>query len=191
MRSNVLRTLLILSSATLLGCSEQDNDKIKELSQLQGEAQAQAVLERDREAAKLMEQDLDRMHDFFEANSGHFEGWITDAGTKYKIRISLFPNRARYRGTRLRSQEEVQTEITSVSLNAQITQWNPQVPAASTGCKVADLRPDLADGKLNIISGSCPASYFLILNGTTISGTARPTGQPIIYDLQADRIQEE
>lgn len=175
----------LLAFGALQSCSEQDNDKIKQMSQLEAEAAAVG----DREAARVMENDLATKYDFYEANSGHFEGWLTDGVTKYKIRISLFPNLPRYRGTRLRSQAEVQADLTTLSMNVQITQWNPQVPAAGTGCRVEGLKPDVNEGKLNIISGSCPSSYFLTLKNTEISGTAQPSTHPAIFDLQVARMQ--
>lgn len=180
--------IALLALGVLQGCSEQDTDKIKQMNQLEGEAQAEAQLVRDREAARIMEQDLATRFDFYEANSGHFEGWLTNGATKYKIRISLYPNLPRYRGTRLRSQEEVQSDLTTLAMNAQITQWNPQIPAAGAGCRVENLRPDIVDGTLNIISSSCPSSYFLVLDRTEIKGTAQPSTQPTIFDLQADRL---
>lgn len=184
-------TLLALCATIGLGCSKQDNEKIREMSQLEGNAQAQAQLDRDREAAAVMENDLSDRFDFYEANSGHFEGWLINGGIRYKIRITLYPNLPRYSGTRKRSQEEVRADLTALALNAQITQWNPNAPSASVGCRLEGLRPDLADGTLNIISASCPSSYFLVLNGTTIAGTAQPSNQPTIFDLQADRMPEK
>lgn len=139
----------------------------------------------------MMENDLSERFDFYEANSGHFEGWLIDGGTKYKIRLALYPNLPRYTGTRQRSQQEVQADLTNLALNAQITQWNPNTPSASVGCRLEGLRPDLTTGELNIISASCPSSYFLVLNGTSIAGTAQPSNNPAIFDLQATRMPEK
>lgn len=183
MRTYFLKAVLVVCSISLMACSNQDNEKIKQLSQLESDAS----IESDREAAKKMEEDLHQQFEFYEQNSGHFEGWMIDGGTKFKIRISLFPNLPRYRGTRLRSQEEVRTDLSRIALNAQITQWNPDSANASVGCKVEGLRPDLKDGGLNIMSAACPSSYFLILNRTTITGTVQPSSHPGVFILEAIR----
>ena len=155
---------------------------------MEGQAGAEAELDQDRRAAQLMEAELSARFDFYEANSGHYEGTLTQGATQYRIRISLFPSLPRYRGARLRSQQEVQTELSLLAMNAQITQWNPAVPAASVGCRVEGLRPNLVSGELNVISASCPSSYFLLLGGNTITGTAEPSNNPTVFDIAADRL---
>lgn len=182
-----IRLLVLLSPLLALGCSEQDNEKIRELSQLEGGAQAEAQIERDREAARPLEEELSALFDFYEAASGRFEGWMSSGSARFRIRIALYPNRPRYRGTRRRSQEEVRADLGALSLNAQVSQWNPQVPASGIGCRVEGLRPDASAGTLNIISSSCPSSYFLVLSPDAIAGAAEPsTG--IVFDIQAERI---
>jgi hypothetical protein len=133
-----------------------------------------------------MEKSLAKLQDFYEDNSGIYEGTMIRGADKFAIRITLYPSIPRYADSRVRTPTEIETDLTALAYNAQILQWIPP-SKDSVGCRINGLKPNTKKGTLNIISPDCPSSYSLILNRTTISGSAQSENNPDAFEVYAER----
>ncbi len=131
-----------------------------------------------------MEKSLTKLQDFYEDNSGVYEGTMTRGSDVFTIRITLYPNIPRYSDSRVRTPAEVETDLTALAFNAQILQWIPP-SKDSVGCRINGLKPNTKKGTLNIISPDCPSSYSLVLNRVNITGTAQSENNPDTFDILA------
>jgi len=205
--------ILVPTLIAISGCQSQDNGEIADRARLEGKAQAEEQLKKDKELleeqnkkerelqdeqlkkeraatdkrSKEMEKSLSTKQAFYEDNSGHYEGTMTRDGTKFGIRVSLFPNIPKPTDSRVRTPAEIEADLTTLAYNVQIGQWSLENPNAAEGCRVEGLRPDIKKGTLNIISSECPNSYYLVLNRTSLAGTAQPSNSRDAYQIYAER----
>lgn len=223
-RTIVSLLLPLILAAFLAGCSGQDDDRVAERARLEGKAQAEEQLKKDRELldeqtrkqkelqdeqiekqrglqseqikkergatdarAKEMEKSLAALQDFYEDNSGVYEGSMTNGSDKFGVLITLAPSLPRYADSRVRTPAEIETDLVNLTFQAQILQWIPPAKESAVGCAVTGLRPNAKKGTLTIISSECPSVYQLALNRTTLSGTARRQNNPDAFDLYAER----
>jgi len=186
--SIVLSTFLLTA---LFGCQSQDNDKVSERARVEGQAQAKEQTKEEREAidqrSKEMELSFIKKIEYYEDHAGHFDGTMSKDALKFGIRISLFPNLTKPADDRVRTPAEIEADLTLLAYNVQIVQWSLENPAASEGCRVEGLKPDMKTGRLNIISSQCPNSYYLTLNRTHISGTAQPSTSRDPFQIYVER----
>jgi hypothetical protein len=140
--------------------------------------------------AKIMEKSLAKLQDFYEDNSGVYEGTMERGTDKFAIRITLYSSIPRYAESRVRTPTEIETDLTALAFNAQILQWIPP-NKDSVGCRINGLKPNTKNGTLNIISPDCPSSYSLVLNRTAISGTAQSETNPDPFDIYAGRTSKK
>lgn len=136
--------------------------------------------------AKDMEKALAKLQDFYEDNSGVYEGTMTRGADKFSIRITLSPSISRYSESRTRTLAEIEADLTALTFNAQIIQWIPP-SKDSVGCRINGVKPNTKKGTLFIISPDCPSAYSLNLNRTTVSGTAQSETNPDVFEIYADR----
>jgi hypothetical protein len=213
----------VAALSVLTGCSGQDDSQVAERARLEGKAQAEEQLKKDRELleeqtrkqkqlqdeqiekqrelqdeqikkergatdsrAKEMEKSLAKLQDFYEDNSGVYEGAMTRGADKFSIRITLSPSIPRYSDSRTRTPSEIEADLTTLSYNAQILQWIPP-SKDSVGCRINGLKPNTKKGTLSIISPDCPSGYSLTLNRTSISGTAQSETNPDAFEIYAER----
>lgn len=176
---------------------EESTRKQRELQeeQLRKERESQQTLQdeqlkKERAAtdkrSKEMEKSLAKKQDFYEENSGHYEGTITRDGLKFGIRISLFSTVPKPTDSRVRTPAEIEADLTALAYNVQISQWSLDNADAVTDCRVEGLRPNIKKATLNIISAQCPNSYYLVLNRTSISGTAQLSNSRDPFDIYAE-----
>ncbi|MEW6057107.1 MAG: hypothetical protein AB1540_10875 [Bdellovibrionota bacterium] len=110
-----------------------------------------------------MEADLAKRHAFYSAAAGTYEGSFKISSTDYKIRLTFVPSLPPYTANRIRTIEEVTSDLTNLYFNVQVVQWNPKNNLSSVGCRIQSVRPDLVNGKINIASESCPNFFALEL----------------------------
>jgi len=208
--------VILLGLAALTGCEGESENRLAEKSRIESEAQAREQLKKDRELleeqikkqkelqddqiakeqesvdtrAIAMERSLTKLQDFYEDNSGVYEGTMTRGSDHFSIRITLYPSIPRYNDSRVRTPAEIEGDLTALSYNAQIMQWIPP-SKDSVGCRINGLRPDTKKGTLQIISTDCPSSYSLYLNRTTISGSAQSENNADPFDVYATRTAQK
>jgi len=166
--------LLILSS-TLIACSKND-DRLKEKAALESESSTTSSVRVENEnmaqKAEKMEADLAKRHRFYQAIKGIYQGDIkTNIGT-FNIRITLTPSLAPVPVTRVRQLEEIAADLTSLSLNAQVIQWDPNNTNSAVGCRMSGVKPDIIKGELAISTESCPNLYLIKITEREFNGTS-------------------
>lgn len=156
--------LLVLLAASLLAGCGQDNEKISE----RAKTEALGAISAEEERAKAMEEDLARRHRFYQSVKGTYEGTLTtDAGT-WDISITLVPSIAPFAVTRVRTVEEISSDLTNLYFNGQVVQ-------GPVGCPIEGVRPDLAKGELYIASSACDNFYAIKLGNNIGPATSSET----------------
>lgn len=144
-----------------------------EIAKAEGRAQAESevVVGNDNLAVKaaLMEADLTSRQLFYRAIKGTYQGkLVTDRGD-YSIRITLVPSLPATVHSRVRQLEEIASDLNNLFFHVQVLQWNPENPLSSVGCRIENIRPDLATGEIAIASANCPNLYKLSVVDSSLS----------------------
>ncbi|HAZ14664.1 MAG: hypothetical protein A2X86_06250 [Bdellovibrionales bacterium GWA2_49_15] len=215
---------IVLGLALIAGCnSEKSDEKIREVSNIQGQEAARNAIAAERDyvdsKARAAEADLEKRQRFYQALSGTYEGAILVNRSNFKIRLTLTPSLPRYvPSDRVRTWEEVTADLTNLYFNVQVVQWNPESSFSAVGCLVANVRPDIIKGKINIASEGCPNFYSFqiseeaasevetnprlastlaeeIADGrlesvSQVRGKMQPTSNANIYTFSASRVEE-
>lgn len=159
---NLLTTTLLLLS--LIACSKND-DRLKEKAAKESESATKSQVKVENEnletKASLMEKDLTRRHNFYQAVKGSYEGDIKTNLGLFNIRITFTPSLAPYTHTRVRQLEEIASDLNALSLNAQIVQWDPNNANSAVGCRMSGIRPDINKGEISISTETCPNLYLI------------------------------
>lgn len=167
-------TLTILSAALVAGLTgcDQTDQRLIEKARLEGREAAREQIEAENERARQMEADLERRHRFFEALTGIYEGEIRlSDGSVNRARVSFSPSLPRYpRSDRVRTIDELSYEINNLYLNAQVVTWSKLADTEGRGSELAfgcvfeQVRPDLAQGRMHLVSENCKHTYTLYLS---------------------------
>lgn len=217
---NTLCLMLVLSS--LIACSKND-DRLKEKAALESESSTASQLKVENqnlaEKAQKMELDLTKRHRFYQSVKGTYEGDIkTNLGT-FNIRITLTPSLSPIPLSRVRQLEEISSDLNSLSLNAQIVQWDPNNSNSAVGCRMSGIKPDIIKGEIAVSTESCPNLYLIkitergftassaensavavrvaneVLNGDivevdSLSGQVQPSTNASIFKFVAYKVQQ-
>jgi hypothetical protein len=152
----------------LISCKDEDQ-RFSDLSTRIGKYNAEGELQVENQRAFLMEADLSRRYRFYQAIKGTYEGSFESGEGAFAIRFVLVPSLPPYPAdaTRVRTIEEVTSDLTNLYFNAQIVQWNPKNTLSAVGCRVEGVRPDMTTGEIFIASENCPNFYMLRLAAPT------------------------
>lgn len=146
-------------------------EQLKVKAFAEGKAAAQAeIAEQNANLARRaeeMEADLERRQRFYQAVSGSYEGSMQTERGAFNIRVSLVPTVSPVQHDRTRTLEEITSDLTTLSFNVQVLQWNPTTPLSAVGCRMEGVRPDLINGLIRIASASCPNFYSLKVSDET------------------------
>ncbi len=215
---NLVIGVSLVSAALFSGCeTSKSSDKIREIADIQGQQQVNAERQYLESKARAMETDLEKRQRFYQALAGTYEGMMRVGQGDFKIRLTLAPSLPRYvPSDRVRTVEEVTSDLTNLYFNVQVVQWNPQTRFGSVGCLVAHVRPDIVRGRVNVASEDCKNLYsFQITDGVSevpdthaalrlaeaitdgklervaqVSGKMQPTTNANVYTFTATRVQE-
>ena len=157
--SKIVSGLLVGSVIVLGGC--QGDERLSQVSTLQTEAQLQAENENLAKKSKVMEEDLEKRHRFYQALKGKYEGSFQSEIGPINFRITFSPSLPPYKTDRVRQLEEVSSDLNNLYLNVQVIQWNPSSQTSAVGCRVSQVRPDIMNGEIIIASESCSNLYRL------------------------------
>lgn len=153
-------------SILLIGCQDEDQ-RFKDLQKKTGKFGTEGGFEAENERAVPLEADLTRRHRFFQALKGTYEGAFQTEEGQYAIRINLVPSLPPYPSdpNRIRTLEEVTSDLTSLHFNVQVLQWNPANKLSVVSCQVEEIHPDMNRGVIPILGGTCQSYYELLLSG--------------------------
>ncbi|MCC7442685.1 MAG: hypothetical protein IT285_13705 [Bdellovibrionales bacterium] len=163
---------MVLATILVGGCGQGD-DRLVEKAKIEGEAGAEAALTAENEnlatKARAMEADLARLHRFYQAVKGTFEGTLQTEAGAYKIKIVLAPSLPPYTTDRVRQLDEIVSDLNNLHLKVQVVQWHPSNPLSAVGCRVENIKPDTINGEVTIASENCANLYALTIAADGVS----------------------
>ncbi len=157
--------------AVFTGC--QGDERLKEKAELEGRANADEQVKAEKkyleERAQEMEADLSQRQRFYIATSGVYEGTMKIAGGQdiSKVRLTFTPSLPPYNSNRIRTMEEIASDLNNLYFNVQVTQWSDvgdMKAALAFGCVFENVRPDLKTGQINLAASECTSVYRLNLS---------------------------
>lgn len=152
----------------LIGC-QADQEGLNNRAAIEGKASSDAGIQA--QNANLvtrsteMETDLERRRRFIDSVAGTYEGTISDGhGNETSTRIiinSSFPRSPD--SQRTRSIEELTYELSNLHLNVQVVEWSTvsENSEVAFGCVFEQVRPNIVDGVIHLMSQECKMSYQL------------------------------
>ncbi|MGE4233365.1 MAG: hypothetical protein AB7F43_08560 [Bacteriovoracia bacterium] len=161
-----MRAVFLLLCCLLVGC--QGDDRLKEKANIESKAAAENTVNAENESrnkrAAEMEEDLGKRYRFFQAVSGTFEGVLEVLEhKKFKVSFAISLNRPIYKSSRTRTPEEIANDLANLSLNVTATVSDKE--GTLTGaCTFTEIRPDIATGKIELVSKECNKSYTIVIS---------------------------
>lgn len=162
-----MKTFLIFGILLISVSCSKNNNRMKEKAALESESAtiSQIGVENANlaEKARKMEEDLNRRHLFYQALKGVYEGVISTNLGSFNIRLTFTPSLAPLPVNRIRQLEEISSDLNSLSMNAQVIQWDPNNRNSAVGCRVSGIKPDIIKGEMSISTESCPNLYLITI----------------------------
>lgn len=157
----VFKTLSFVVVASLISACGSTNSRLRERAQIEGEETAKKSIEaensnRERRVTE-MENDLQKRQTFYKALEGTYVGERNWGGLNQKLQVVIKPSLSVYRPDRIRTVEEVETDLTSLFLNVQMVS---DTEGGTVGCLFSNIRPDLQTGVMNLFSENCNSFPF-------------------------------
>ncbi len=150
----------ITMTVALWGCGS-DNDRLRERAQIEGEEVAKKAIEAETSNRESrvgeMEADLQKRQAFYQAVIGTYRGTRLWNDKKTDLQIVIKPSLSVYKPDRVRTIEEVQSDLTNLYLNVQVVS---ETENGQVGCLYSNIRPDLETGVMNLFSEACSSFPF-------------------------------
>ncbi len=113
------------------------------------------------ERAEEMQKDLETRRLFFSALEGTYEGIFSNGDTESNLRIVLTQTLPDYGVDRIKTLQELEYEFQNMAFHVQITSWSSS--RSAFGCTVENVKPDIKNGVIRVVSNDCPNSYHLFV----------------------------
>ena len=157
MKSSKIIGLVGLS--ILIGaCAKKDgDDRLRERAKIQSEGENKITEEK----AKKLNYDLQRRYAFVKGVSDNFEGSFTLGKATYKMYFRLSANMAIVDTGRVKTIEELTSELNALGVNAQVSITDGY---ASSGCNYVNIKPDIIGGMIDFFSDECPLRLTVYLS---------------------------
>ena len=110
-----------------------------------------------------LENDLQIRQRFYNALDGTFSGEFQIEDQSFRVEISLTTSLPAFVPNRIRTEEEIVSDLNNLYFNIQIKQWNVNSELSSVGCIIEEVRPDFNKGVINLFSENCKNTYQLSL----------------------------
>lgn len=159
-----MKKLLLIIVLVAYGCGKPDSKNLEEKMQRE---LVVANENTDKKSIQL-ENELAVKQNFFSSLEGTFEGDLSAGEKIFKTRISLHPSLPPYSSRRVRTIDEVITDLNNLFFSVQTTHWNSKGTAVASGCIFSQVRPDLLTGTITISSEGCGNVYKLSLFSSSI-----------------------
>lgn len=162
----------------LVGCQGDEAARLKERASIESAESAQQQIEAEKkyqeERSLEMENDLSQRQRFYQAVSGIYEGsgkHGTPDGGGYTVRLIISSTLPPYKSDRIRTPEEVASDLNNLYLSIQTVMWTAEgienSGKVSWGCVYEKIRPDLTTGIIHLMSAECKTSFVLYLSDGT------------------------
>lgn len=185
-----MKFVLVLSLAALMAaCANQGDDRLKEVSKIESEADQEVQKAR----AQELETDLAQRQRFYKALSGEFVGVVTTGTGTFSVRMNLVPKVPTYKPTRTRTVEEVTNDLVNLGFIIQVTQWVPGNDSTGVPCVVDDVKPNLEEGVIYALDGQCSSFFTLFpsLEGViTTSSTPQDNGKAVTLGVLSGEVPQ-
>ncbi|GIL17065.1 MAG: hypothetical protein BroJett040_08160 [Oligoflexia bacterium] len=163
MKLKIIITSLCL--AALIGCDQKGTtDSTRERAKAEQEANNDVENLNLAQKARKMESDLSDRHYFYSALEGQYLGKVKVENEFYNIKFNLVKSLPQYKGDRVRQLSEIENDLNNLFFHIQVIQWHPADMASAVGCRVSQIRPDMANGVLAIASSECVNLYTINLS---------------------------
>jgi len=151
---------------SLIACGDNNNSRLKERAQIEGQAAASAENEVLQARSRELETDLQKRHRFNQAVSGTFQGsFKTSSGTENRVRLRISSSLPAYvPAGRVRTLEEIQKDLETLYLNASVKIIGE---APRNGCNFGQIKPDLSRAEFNLVREACSESLVVRVNSPT------------------------
>lgn len=171
---------LISFSIFLSGCQQQGDERLKEKAAIEHKAGLEEQYRKLDERATSFQKEILQRHRFNQAISGTYKGILTElpptssvleggpAGSEFPkefgVQLILTPKWSYSPSDgRVRSMEELNLELSQLFLNVQFRPELASRSGAAVGCSFSEVRPDLLNGHINLMSETCPSAVRIKL----------------------------
>ncbi len=194
---------LLLSMAFVAGCQQpsqgEQDQKRKDQANLEAEEQAKADQNKLNEQSLKLEKDLQRRYRFYNAVNQEYTGKIKISGTEYGISFKSQPTIPLYTGDRVRTVEEVQTDLNNLGLDGTIRFWNLKNTQAASGCQFSGVKGFYENGSFKLQSTECGNIFNVFFSQKIISSkefekietTAVESGAAVLSQAILEKKQEK
>lgn len=159
------KTLILI--AICLGFSACDNksspDAAKERARAEQETGRDIENENQAKKSKVMEEDLKRRYRFFKGVENNYNGQFLIGKDKYQLKMTLVPTIRIIDSDRVRTLDEVQSDINNLAFTVQTATWYIKDNFAVGGCIFERVKPDIVTGIIHLASENCPNSFVVTL----------------------------
>lgn len=147
--------LVLVGGCFVFSCGKTDSKNLEE------KVQRELVVTNENldKRALALENDLTLKQLFFSSLNGTFEGNLQVGEKVFKTRITFIPSLPPYTSTRIRTAEEIVSDLNNLFFSVQTTHWNSKGSAVAAGCIFGQIRPDYQNGQVNISGESCSNVY--------------------------------
>lgn len=166
---NFFRGAFLVGALIALSSCGSNEDRIKSRAQIEAQENARSQVDAENQylekRAQDMELDLARRQRYYDALVGTYEGTYEGIyGKPFKMKLILTSSLPNYvPPRRIRTLDEIQTDLNSLFLNAQEVIWDEDTSLA-LGCVYEKIRPDIRAGKLHLASEECKVSFNLAIS---------------------------
>jgi hypothetical protein len=143
--------LVMIIGVLVLSSCQKGDERLQDRTNLELETEKKFLAQ----WASEMEKDLEIRHRFFSALKGRFEGELKGGEETFKIRLNLVPSIPPFEADRIRTKEEVASDLLNLHFNSQILHWSPEESKYAVGCEFENVKPDLNNGQINLSSKGC------------------------------------
>ena len=202
MGQKTLVALLVISGSLFFaGCSKENDGRMTEKANIEGEAQAQGQRKAEALRALEMETDLTKRQRFYQGLSGTFNGTIKSVQSsgdpiELNVRFNFIPSLPPYKSERSRATEEVIFDLNNLYFTVEVLHWDPKDAPIVFDCVFENVKPDLTKGTINLAKDGCSSifSIFLFEPDTTVpapdlSSVSQRLASEILAG-QKDKIEE-
>jgi len=179
--------LLLLPFLFLVACAKPDSTNLEDKRNRELEVEN----ENSKRKAMQLEEDLSRKQRHFSALKGVYEGTlIADDKKEFKTEIILVPSLPPYEAGRVRTIEELATDLNNLYFTVQIAITNKQTETTTMNCLFTQVKADYDGGRMNVASEGCYGLFFINLYSSTNARSSLQLEKPTVAEKSQNIAQK-
>lgn len=177
--------VLILTLSVVSAC----NTKNADYKAVQDKTAIETKAERDvnDQRSSELERDLQERYRFYQAVKNTYVGQFKIGNSDYGVKLEMIPSIPLYQFDRVRTIEEVSSDLNTLSLNSQIVIWNLKSELSASGCVFQDTKPNFILGQIVLVNKECPNTFSISFGeDQPVAGQAEPEQtevKPLAQDI--------